>query len=168
MESQTTATPAPPRSNPKGYHALRVDSAGRLKLPARFTDYIEEYIRALNCRPVLFVTRFEDIVKIYLPGAWERELAKIALKRPELVKPFSEAAEYCGEEVDLDPQGRAVIPQKIRKTLPLEGQQVQVRLNNDTITVYRQETFDVRIAPSLAAFHETLASVADECGVLVD
>jgi len=135
-----------------------------LKLPARFIDYI----RAIGCEETLFITRFDDVVKIYLPGAWDRELEKVALKHPELVKQLSEAAEYFGGEVDLDPQGRALIPQKIREHLPLENQPVQIRLNNDTITVYRQDKFDQRMAPSLAAFQQTLQTVGAECGVLVD
>ena len=72
MEEMEAGTSPRPLRNPRGYHATRVDPAGRLKLPARFL----EYIRSLPDQ-ILFVTVVKDLAKIYVNGAWERELDKI-------------------------------------------------------------------------------------------
>jgi DNA-binding transcriptional regulator/RsmH inhibitor MraZ len=164
METEPTASQTAPGVTPLGFHSLRVDAAGRLKLPARFL----EYIRALGRGETLFITRFEDVVKIYLPGAWERELAQVAEKDPDSLDDFEDLAEYLGAQVDLDPQGRATIPQKIREALPWENLPVQVRLKHDIISVYREDQLKARMESKMSRMSEILQNVKHRSRVRVD
>ena len=59
MEEFAAGTSPRPLRNPRGYHATRVDPTGRLKLPARFV----EYIRAQPDQ-ILFATVVKDLAKI--------------------------------------------------------------------------------------------------------
>lgn len=120
---------------PLGFYPCKVDSAGRLKLPARYQDY-------LNRLPnrYLFVTEHMGLARIFTNGSWERTLERItdaALKRR-----FTFRAEAVGGDVDVDPQGRITLPQLLRKQLGLEDKAVQLRFYEDVITIYPQERFE--------------------------
>ena len=121
MPDTTADTTPRPLRNPRGYHATRVDGTGRLKLPSRFSDYIHQL-----AEQTLFATKIKNVARIYVNGAWERELDKLA-PEPALRKRMARTAEAFGGDVDLDPQGRVTLPQKLREALELENKQVQLR-----------------------------------------
>ncbi len=145
MEEIAAGTSPRPLRNPRGYHATRVDATGRLKLPARFV----EYIRAQPDQ-ILFATVVKDLAKIYVNGAWERELDKIPAEDADVRDRISRTAEAQGGDVECDPQGRVTIPQKVRELLKLENQAVQLRFSEDIISVYTQERFDAELQANLA------------------
>lgn len=144
MEEVAAGTSPRPLRNPRGYHATRVDPTGRLKLPARFV----EYIRAQPDQ-ILFATVVKDLAKIYVNGAWERELDKIPPDEGHVRDRIARTAEAMGGDVDCDPQGRVTIPQRVREFLKLENQQVQLRFSEDIISVYTQERFDAEFKANL-------------------
>jgi DNA-binding transcriptional regulator/RsmH inhibitor MraZ len=145
MEELAAGTSPRPLRNPRGYHATRVDPTGRLKLPARFV----EYIRAQPDQ-ILFATVVKDLAKIYVNGAWERELDKLPAEDADVRDRIARTAEAQGGDVECDPQGRVTIPQKVREFLKLENQAVQLRFSEDTISVYTQERFDAELKANLA------------------
>ena len=91
MEELSAGTSPRPLRNPRGYHATRVDPTGRLKLPARFVDYI-------RAQPdqVLFATVVKDLAKIYVNGAWERELDKLRADEADIRDRIERTAEALG------------------------------------------------------------------------
>ncbi len=145
MEEQVAGTSPRPTRNPRGYHATRVDPAGRLKLPARFL----EYIRTLEDQ-ILFVTVVKDLAKIYVNGAWERELDKLPADEVDVRDRIARTAEAQGGDVECDPQGRVTLPQKVREFLKLENQAVQLRFSEDIIAVYTQERYEAELQGNLA------------------
>ena len=155
MSSATPDTAPRPLRNPRGYHATRVDATGRLKLPSRFTEYIRQLPEQ-----ILFATKMKDVARIYVNGAWERELDKLAAE-PALRKRIARTAEAYGGDVDLDPQGRVTLPQKLREVLPLENQAVQLRFFEDIITIYLQEQFDAEFQANVAASPTDLERAAE-------
>ena len=150
MEAGTSPRPL---RNPRGYHATRVDPAGRLKLPARFL----EYIRSLPDQ-ILFVTVVKDLAKIYVNGAWERELDKIPAAQADVRDRIARTAEAQGGDVECDPQGRVTLPQKVREFLKLENQAVQLRFSEDIISVYGQDYFEAEFQTNLANNKTDLAA----------
>ena len=147
--------------SPHGFHATRIDATGRLKFPARFSEYIRQLPEQ-----TLFATKIKDVARIYVNGAWERELSKLA-GEPMLRKRVARTAEAFGGDVDLDPQGRVTLPQKLREALGLENQQVQLRFFDDIITLYLQEQFETEFQANLAASPTDLERAA-ELGFDVD
>jgi DNA-binding transcriptional regulator/RsmH inhibitor MraZ len=145
MEELAAGTSPRPLRNPRGYHAARVDPAGRLKLPARFL----EYIRTLPDQ-ILFATVVKDLAKIYVNGSWERELDKLPPDEADIKDRISRTAEALGGDLECDPQGRVTIPQKVREFLKLENRAVQLRFSEDIITVYTQERFEAELQANLA------------------
>lgn len=126
---------------PRGFYPARVDAGGRLKLPARCAEYALQFEDR-----ILFVTKQVGFARIYLNGAWERELAKLD-GDPELRAEVWFEADRDGADVDLDPQGRVTLPQKLRDELKLENKAVQVRITDDIITIYLQSQIDERSTP---------------------
>lgn len=154
MESQPSA-PSTRLRAPLGFHACKVDASGRLKLPARYQEYLEKLPDKY-----LFVTEFRGLARIFTNGSWERTVAMI--EDPALRKRFTYRAEAIGGDVDIDPQGRITLPQQLRKQLGLEDQPVQLRFYEDVITIYPQQKFEEELARAesfLASDLERLSSM---------
>src|ERR1039458_8704365 len=129
MTDQTPETKGRGLRNPKGSQLMRVDSAGRLKLPARYFDCIRELADL-----TVFATQFGGVAKIFLSGAWERQLAKLDAK-PAVRDRIARLAEADGADVEVDEKGRVTFPQKLREALPLADQNVWLLMDEDVITV---------------------------------
>jgi DNA-binding transcriptional regulator/RsmH inhibitor MraZ len=120
---------------PLGFYPCKVDAAGRLKLPAKYQEYLDKLPDKY-----LFVTESRGLARIYTNGSWERRLARI--EDPQLRWRETFRAELVGCDVDVDPQGRITLPQQLRKELGLEDKTVQLRFYEDVITIYPPDKFE--------------------------
>ncbi len=136
---------SPPRA-PRGFYSTRVDSTGRLKLPAKMVDYIE----ALPEKS-LYATNMKGVARIYLNGSWDKFLDKLA-QDPQLRRTIGEGFDSMGGDMDMDPQGRVTLPKNLRELLQLENKNVWLRLDEDRIFVYTEEQYAAQVAASKAAF----------------
>ena len=93
----------------RGNHPTRVDEKGRLKVPAEFKRVIDEkygtkfYITSLDGK-VAQVYPFEEWERI------EQKLASLSTFNPTKKK-FLNRTNYYGQLVEMDGQGRVLIPQ---------------------------------------------------------
>jgi MraZ protein len=98
-----------------------IDEKGRVSIPARFRDELQ---KAGHDR--LYITNFiferEKMLELYPPAEWESMVAKFARRRTgdrvaQLFETF-----YIGgaHEVQVDRQGRILIPPKLREFAGLE------------------------------------------------
>jgi MraZ protein len=117
----------------RGNHPTRVDEKGRLKVPAEFKRVIDEkygtqfYITSLDGK-VAQVYPFEEWERI------EQKLAGLSTFNPTKKK-FLERANYYGQQVEMDGQGRLLLPQLLRESGQIRGE-VAV-LGNLTFLVVR-------------------------------
>jgi MraZ protein len=117
----------------RGNHPTRVDEKGRLKIPAEFKRVIDEkygqqfYITSLDGR-VAQVYPFEEWERI------EQKLAALSNFNPTKKK-FLDRTNYYGQQVEMDGQGRLLLPQLLRETGQIKGE-VAV-LGNLTFLVVR-------------------------------
>src|SRR6266403_526368 len=117
----------------RGNHPTRVDEKGRLKVPAEFKRVIDEkygqqfYITSLDGK-VAQVYPFEEWERI------EQKLAGLSNFNPTKKK-FLDRTNYYGQVVELDNQGRLLVPQLLRETGQIKGE-VAV-LGNLTFLVVR-------------------------------
>jgi len=117
----------------RGNHPTRVDEKGRLKIPAEFKRVIDEkygqqfYITSLDGR-VAQVYPFEEWERI------EQKLAALSNFNPTKKK-FLDRTNYYGQQVEMDGQGRLLLPQLLRESGQLKGE-VAV-LGNLTFLVVR-------------------------------
>ncbi len=103
----------------RGNHPTRVDEKGRLKVPADHKHVVDE-----RYGQVFYITsRDGKTAEVYPMDEWER-IEQAALKNPTsnpVVKKFLEVTNYYGQVVELDGQGRLLLPALIREKASLKG-----------------------------------------------
>jgi transcriptional regulator MraZ len=104
----------------RGNHPTRVDEKGRLKVPAEFKRVIDEkyglqfYITSLD----------GDVAQVYPFEEWERieqKLAGLSTFNPAKKK-FLSKTNYWGQVVEMDGQGRLLMPQLLRESARIKGE----------------------------------------------
>jgi MraZ protein len=126
----------------RGNHPTRVDEKGRLKVPAEFKRVIDEkygqqfYITSLDGR-VAQVYPFEEWERI------EQKLAGLSSFNPTKKK-FLDRTNYYGQQVEMDGQGRLLLPQLLRETGQIKGE-VAVLGNLTHLVVRNLELFKKEI-----------------------
>src|SRR6266404_4797455 len=104
----------------RGNHPTRVDEKGRLKVPAEFKRLIDEkygqqfYITSLDGK-VAQVYPFEEWERI------EQKLAGLSNFNPTKKK-FLARTNYYGQVVEMDGQGRLLMPQLLRESAQIRGE----------------------------------------------
>ena len=110
----------------RGNHPTRVDEKGRLKVPAEFKRVIDEkygtqfYITSLDGK-VAQVYPFEEWERI------EQKLAALSTFNPTKKK-FLSRVNYWGQVVEMDGQGRLLMPQLLRDAAQIKGEVAVTRI----------------------------------------
>jgi MraZ protein len=122
----------------RGNHPTRIDEKGRLKIPAEFKRVIDEkygtqfYITSLDGK-VAQVYPFEEWERI------EQKLAALSNFNPTKKK-FLDRTNYYGQQVEMDGQGRLLLPQLLRESGQIKGE-VAVLGNLTYLVVRNLELF---------------------------
>ena len=105
--------------NVRGSHPATIDDKGRLKLPARLKNQMEEWFGVH-----LFVTSlFPHEIRVYPLEVWE-ELEQRILAQPSMTPAIQRLLEHAnyGQEDDMDAQGRVLIPALLRDVIGMSGE----------------------------------------------
>src|SRR5262249_37477298 len=104
----------------RGNHPTRFDEKGRLKVPAEFKRVIEEKYGAR-----FYITSLDGkSAQIYPFEEWERieqKLAGLSTFNPTKKK-FLNRVNYWGQMVEMDGQGRLLMPQLLRDSAQIKGE----------------------------------------------
>ena len=104
----------------RGNHPTRVDEKGRLKVPADFKRVIDEKYGAQ-----FYITSLDGkSAQVYPFEEWERieqKLAGLSSFSPTKKK-FLTHTDYWGQVVEMDTQGRLLLPQLLRESAQLKGE----------------------------------------------
>ena len=126
----------------RGNHPTRVDEKGRLKVPADFKRVIDE-----KYAQKFYITSTDGIsAQIYPFEEWERieqKLASLSTYNPTK-KRFLTRTNYYGQVVEMDGQGRLLLPQVLREAAQLRGE-VAVLGNLTWLEVRNMEALDKEI-----------------------
>jgi transcriptional regulator MraZ len=137
-----------------------MDEKGRLKVPAEFKRVIDEkygqqfYITSLDGK-VAQVYPFEEWERI------EQKLAGLSTFNPTKKK-FLDRVNYYGQVVEMDGQGRLLIPQILRDAAQIKGE-VAVLGNLTYLIVRNLETFRKEIEEQ--SFTPEDEKTLDELGI---
>lgn len=128
----------------RGSAPTKVDDKGRLKIPTDFRRHLEE-----RWGPDLFVTSIRgDSATIYPLPVWEEiedRLAAMPSTDRTAVR-FLERVSYFGQQVKMDAQGRIVVPQILRESAEIVGEEVVVSAQINHLVVWNRERFEARLA----------------------
>ena len=126
----------------RGNHPTRVDEKGRLKIPAEFKRVIDE-----KYAQKFYITSTDGIVaQVYPFEEWERieqKLAALSSFNPTKKK-FLDRTNYYGQQVEMDGQGRLLLPQLLRESGQIKGE-VAVLGNLTYLVVRNLELFKKEI-----------------------
>ena len=144
----------------RGNQPTRVDDKGRLKVPAEFKRVIDEkygqqfYITSLDGK-VAQVYPFEEWERI------EQKLAGLSTFNPTKKK-FLDRVNYYGQMVEMDGQGRLLMPQLLRASAQIKGE-VAVLGNLTYLVVRNLEMFRKEIEET--AFTPEDENTLNELGI---
>jgi MraZ protein len=125
----------------RGCQPARIDEKGRLKIPSEYRAQLEERYGTR-----LFVTSQTGAsVLVYPMPEWEAieaRLAQMPSTHPARIK-FLDIVSYYGQTVELDAQGRLLVPQRIREKAEIAGE-VDVVGSLTRLEIWNHERFRAR------------------------
>jgi MraZ protein len=104
----------------RGNYPTRVDDKGRLKVPADFKRLIDEKYAT----QFYITSRDGKVAEVYPYEEWQRieeKLARLSNFNPAK-KNFLKRTNYYGQVVEMDAQGRLLLPQLLRESADLRGE----------------------------------------------
>jgi len=128
---------------PRGMSPARLDERGRMKLPVPLKEYLDKFREKR-----LYVTSLDRTTGRLYPLLIWRETEKFLdglTEDPDLAERLTFNASDLGEEVELDSQGRIVIPAGLRKTLGIEDQTVRLRVFRGYIEILSERMYQERL-----------------------
>ena len=144
----------------RGNHPTRVDEKGRLKVPSEFKRVIDEKYSAQ-----FYITSLDGkVAQVYPFEEWERieqKLASLSTFNPTKKK-FLDRVNYYGQMVEMDGQGRVLIPQLLRDNAQIKGE-VAVLGNLTYLIVRNLELFRKEIEEQ--AFTAEDEKTLDDLGI---
>ena len=144
----------------RGNHPTRVDEKGRLKVPAEYKRVIDE-----KYAQKFYITSLDGLVaQVYPFEEWERieqRLAGLSSFNPTKKK-FLNRTNYYGQVVEMDGQGRLLVPQILREAAQIRGE-VAVLGNLTYLEVRNLEAFRKEIEEQ--AFTDDDTKTLDELGI---
>jgi len=144
----------------RGNHPTRVDEKGRLKVPAEFKRVIDE-----KYAQRFYITSLDGVIaQIYPFEEWERIEQKLANLSTfnATKKKFLNRTNYYGQVVEMDGQGRLLIPQILREKAQLRGD-VAVLGNLTYLEVRNREALEREISEQ--PFTDEDTKTLDDLGI---
>ena len=143
----------------RGNHPTRVDEKGRLKLPADFKGQLQGGDEA---KQMFYITSKDGKrAEIWPLKAWEAVEAKLALipnMNPAKQK-FLDVTSYYGQMVEMDGQGRLLLPLVLRESAKVVAE-VVVFGRQEFLQVANREMFEAELKAAPLSM-EDQAALAD-------
>ena len=141
----------------RGHHPTRVDDKGRFKVPAEYTREIDQKYGAQ-----FYITSTDGkIAQVYPLEVWEAREQKLqghALN--PTVKKYLTTTSYYGQVVEIDGQGRLLVPALLREKAVLKGDvSVLGALQYLELRVYEDLTKQVETNPVTPEDEQALAEL---------
>ena len=105
----------------RGNYPARVDEKGRLKVPAEFKRVLDE---KYSGGQFYITSRTGKVAEVYPFEEWQRieeKLARLSTYNPTKKK-FLDRTNYYGQVVEIDNQGRLLVPALLREAAQVKGE----------------------------------------------
>ena len=123
----------------RGNHPAKVDPKGRLKLPSGFKELVDE----ANVTQFYITSTDGKKAEIWPLPEWERQEALLAetSTMDDAVEKYLNLTSYYGQQVEMDKEGRLLLPQILRGTAKLDAE-VAVLGKLHYLEVHNLEVFE--------------------------
>src|SRR5438270_5904379 len=104
----------------RGNHPAKIDEKGRLKMPSAFKQLMD----ARNVTQFFVTSENGKRAEIWPLPEWEKVEERLAgvSSLDEDVEEYLNLVNYYGQQVEMDSQGRILLPQILRHTASLDGE----------------------------------------------
>jgi MraZ protein len=137
----------------RGSYTTRVDEKGRIKVPAEYKHLIDEKYGIK-----FYITSVDgNVAQLYPLEVWEkieRKLAEIPNFTPAKQK-YLDRTNYYGQLVEMDGQGRLLIPPKLRESAAIKGVDVTVVGQQSYLEVRNQAAYEQEVKGPLTSEDRT-------------
>lgn len=126
-----------------GNYTAKMDEKGRLKIPADFKHYLEEFYKSAD----FYVTSLKgDSAWIYPMKEWEEKQEKLnqAPSEEPAIRKFIDRVSFFGQRQQMDAQGRILIHPLLRGASKLVGD-VMVMGKSRFLEVWEADEFTSRL-----------------------
>ena len=126
----------------RGNSPAKIDDKGRLKVPNGFRAAIQD----THGRDLFVTSLSGESVRIYPMPVWldvENRLAQMPSTHPARLK-FLDRVNFFGQVSELDPQGRVIIPLRLRESAQMTGE-VDVLGQQNYLEVWNHDRFVARL-----------------------
>ncbi len=157
MDSEGQSNTSTASEAPRGTLSGRVDEKGRLKLPAAMVQHLE----AIGERKVFVTTLDLRTALIYPISVW-RETEKMLQEAGDDANTRSDVAfiaNHYGEDVEMDAQGRVLMPTTLRRDLELEKDDVSLLFFKQRIEVFGSKVYAERLAQAKTNLAEKVSAL---------
>jgi MraZ protein len=123
----------------RGNHPAKIDEKGRLKMPAAFKQQLD----VQNVTQFFVTSRNGKRAEIWPLPEWEKVEARLARASDmdPAVEQYLDLVNYYGQQVEMDNQGRILLPQILRSKAKLDAE-VAVLGSGLFVSVYNQADFE--------------------------
>ncbi|MGC1463899.1 MAG: division/cell wall cluster transcriptional repressor MraZ [Terracidiphilus sp.] len=127
----------------RGNHPAKVDEKGRLKLPAAFKQLLD----AQNATQFYITSQDGRCAEIWPLQEWEKREAQLAgsSNLDDAVQKYLNMTSYYGQQVEMDNQGRVLLPQILRGKAHLDSD-VTVFGKMTYLEVHNREIFEQNLS----------------------
>ena len=128
----------------RGNHPAKVDEKGRLKLPAAFKQLVD----AANTAQFYVTSTDGKNAEIWPLSEWEKREEQLAdaSEMDESVRKYLSLTSYYGQQVEMDAQGRVLVPQILRNSAGLDDKDAVVIGMRTHLDVHNRERFESDLA----------------------
>jgi MraZ protein len=127
----------------RGNHPAKVDEKGRLKLPSAFKQLVDA-----GSVTQFYVTSTDGkSAEVWPLPEWEKREAQLAdaSEMDEAVRKYLSLTSYYGQQVEMDSQGRVLLPQILRSAAGLDDQDAVVIGMRTYIEVHNRKAFEASL-----------------------
>ncbi len=144
----------------RGRFEYAIDDKGRVKIPPKFKDILSS--RHIG---ILVMTLFDECIYAYPQDVWE-ELEKKAVNLPltnKSARRFKRMFFSSAQDVNIDRQGRVLIPSVLREDTAIEREAV-ILGNLDHIEIWSKSKWEEEFA-ALRSSEDELANEIEDLGI---
>ena len=127
----------------RGNHPAKVDEKGRFKLPSAFKQLVDA-----GSVTQFYVTSTDGkSAEVWPLPEWEKREEQLAdaSEMDEAVRKYLSLTSYYGQQVEMDSQGRVLLPQILRSAAGLDDQDAVVIGMRTYIEVHNRKAFEASL-----------------------
>lgn len=126
----------------RGNHPAKVDEKGRLKLPAAFKSLVD----AASVTQFYVTSVDGESAQVWPLPEWEKREVEFGKgnQLDPLLKKYRAMTSYFGQQVEMDAQGRILLPQILRNKAGLDDEEAVVLGIGEYLELHNRKRFEAK------------------------